>query len=440
MNNGSANNAQHHYRSEAGIAGSRQPACTRAALGAPTSRERLAALEALARAVAEGRETLPPFGQDVNNHIHTIYSFSPYSPTEAVWYARLAGLQSAGIMDHDSIAGAPEFVRAGEILGLATTVGVECRADFGGTRLRGRSINNPDQAGIAYMAIHGIPPARYVQVAAYFAPRIEARHVRNRRMLERLGTVLSGSAWDLDYEADVLPLSQARNGGTVTERHLLFALTQRVLAVAETPRRVVRILEEDFALSVPESVRGKLADVDNPWPEYDLLGFLKGTLLKRCYLPADAECPAVADVVGFAREIGAIPAYAYLGDVTVSVTGDKAAQAFEDEYLDELFEELVRLGFPAVTYMPSRNTPAQRARVRDLCRQWNLLEISGEDINSPRQSFVCEAQRAPECAHLNEAAWALIGHEREAALDESRGFFSSVTCAGTVRVPDFRRY
>jgi hypothetical protein len=36
-------------------------------------------------------EKLPPVARDVNNHIHTTYSFSPYSPTAAVYFARAAG-------------------------------------------------------------------------------------------------------------------------------------------------------------------------------------------------------------------------------------------------------------------------------------------------------------------------------------------------------------
>ena len=34
-------------------------------------------------------EPRPAQGKDVNNHIHTTYSFSPYSPTAAVWFARV---------------------------------------------------------------------------------------------------------------------------------------------------------------------------------------------------------------------------------------------------------------------------------------------------------------------------------------------------------------
>ena len=55
--------------------------------------------------------------RDVNNHIHTQYSFSPYSPTKAAWMAMQAGLATAGIMDHDTIAGAREYIEAGRILG-----------------------------------------------------------------------------------------------------------------------------------------------------------------------------------------------------------------------------------------------------------------------------------------------------------------------------------
>ena len=59
-------------------------------------------------------EPQPETGRDVNNHIHTTYSFSPYSPTAAVWFARAAGLCTCGLMDHDSIAGAEEFLAAAE--------------------------------------------------------------------------------------------------------------------------------------------------------------------------------------------------------------------------------------------------------------------------------------------------------------------------------------
>jgi len=105
-------------------------------------------------------------GGEVNCHVHTIYSFSPYSPSAAAARARASGLAAVGIMDHDSIAGAGEMREAGRVLGIATTAGVELRVSAAGTLLEGRKINNPDSTGVFYMMIHGVP-ARSVPRCAH---------------------------------------------------------------------------------------------------------------------------------------------------------------------------------------------------------------------------------------------------------------------------------
>ena len=79
--------------------------------------------------------------------------------------------------------------------------------------------------------------------------------------------------------------------------------------------------------------------------------------------------------------------------------------------------------------MPSRNTRAQLDRVRAMCEKHGLFQISGEDINSPRQSFVCEAQRDPAFRNLYEATWALIAHEWRATENKADGFFSPESVA-----------
>ena len=76
--------------------------------------------------------------------------------------------------------------------------------------------------------------------------------------------------------------------------------------------------------------------------------------------------------------MGAILCYPYLGDVTNSVTGDKKAAKFEDDFLDELFEMLKEEGVHGVTYMPARNTKEQMTRLQKLCRDYGMMEISGE--------------------------------------------------------------
>ena len=69
-------------------------------------------------------------------------------------------------------------------------------------------------------------------------------------------------------------------------------------------------------------------------------------------------------------------------------------------------------GVRGVTYMPTRNTPAQLARIRELAERHGFIQVSGEDINSPCQSFVIKAMENPMFSNLIDATWKLIGHEK----------------------------
>lgn len=387
--------------------------------------ERLANLRQLVSDARAGRLALPTPGRDVNNHIHTIYSFSPYSPTAAVWFAWQAGLCTCGLMDHDSIAGAGEFIEAAGIVGMGSTVGLECRVKFDGTPFAGRRINNPDQDSVAYIALHGVPHGRTQELNDYFAPYRARRNLRNRRMVQAVNGLMSRYGVELDFERDVLPLSQAAHGGSVTERHLASALAYRLMERIGMGTELVSFLEGELGLSLSAKLRGFLSDAKNPHYMYDLLGLIKSDLIARFYLEATDECPDVREVLELSERLGAISCYAYLGDVGESVTGDKRAQRFEDAYLEELVPYLKRLGFRAVTYMPSRNTRVQLERVRALCEENGLFQISGEDINSPRQAFVCQAQRDPAFLHLYRATWALIAHEWRATQDPDDGLFGA---------------
>ncbi|MGI6668209.1 MAG: PHP domain-containing protein [Acetivibrionales bacterium] len=393
-------------------------------LNANSAQERLSSLKMLKAAVDAGEIERPEPGNDVNNHIHTIYSFSPYSPSKAIWMAYQAGLKTAGIMDHDTISGAREFIKAGKILGVATTIGVECRADFSDTPLRGKRLNNPDQVSNAYIAFHGIPHQKISDVEKFLRPYLDERIKRNILMVNKINETIKPFGITLDFEVDVKSLSMYAEGGSITERHILFAFSKKLVNKFGKGRRLVGFLKNSLELDLNPRIEKYLLDESNIYYEYDLLGALKSDMVKMFYIDARSECPGVREAIAFCREIGAISAYAYLGDVGDSVTGDKKAQKFEDDYLDLLFEVLKSLGFNAVTYMPSRNTTAQLKRVKALCEKHGLFQISGEDINSPRQPFVCPAMRDKEFADLIDSTWALVGHERAATENIANAMFS----------------
>ncbi len=351
----------------------------------------------------------------INNHIHTSYSFSPYTPADAARMAYANGLATAGIMDHDTVAGAREFLEAGRILGLPVTVGVECRVDMSETSLRGKRINNPDQISVAYLVMHGIPHSNLEKVDAYFEPYRRKRNERNRAMTANISALVAPYGITLDYEKDVAPLARV----TMTERHVLFGLAKKIIEKYPEPQDALSFLREDMGVNVSDKLESLLlSGKSNPMLyEYDMLGLLKSSLIEKIYIPATDELPSLGEYREMVKTYGGIAAYAYLGDVTSSVTGDKKAQKFEDDYLDELFDVLRRYEFDAVTFMPTRNTPEQLSRIMELCRRDGFFQISGEDINSPRQSFICPAYDKPEFAHLIKAAYTLIEYENMAETD-----------------------
>jgi len=397
-------------------------------LNAPSKEERLRALTEIAAARRNGASEQPRAGENVNNHIHTTYSFSPYSPSMAAYLARQNGLATAGIIDHDSMAGAEEFIEAGKVIGIAVTVGFECRCDMRGTPFRSKNFNNPDQNSIAYFTMHGVPHVSIARVENFLRPYRERRNVRNRAMVENLNRIGAPLGVLLDFDADVAAVSNCGEGGSITERHILYAFSEKMIQRTGRGKPLAEFLIGPLGVPLAGAVYDRIMDARNDMYVYYLLNMLKGEFLRRFYIDAFDECPALCDFFALGEEIGAIPAYAYLGDVSGSVTGDKKDQLFEDGYLDEFVDYLAGYGFKALTFMPSRNTPRQLKCVTALCEKHRLFQISGEDINSPFQPFVCDALTKPEHKNLIESAWALVGHEKT-----ENGMFSEKM---TARFPD----
>ena len=406
-------------------------------LNAYTKEDRLRALADLKALIDSGDIKTPQRQVYTNNHVHTKYSFSPYSPAKAVWSAYMSGLSTVGIIDHDAVGGAQEFIQAGEILGIATTVGFEIRTDWSDTQLAGKRINNPDQVSNAYISAHGIPHQN-IRNAHMFLRKIRtARAMRNEKIVDNINGIVDKLGISVDYDQDVLPLSMAHDGGGVTERHLLFALTKKIIAKYGKGEALIDVLRKELNIALGVKPLAYLLDKSNAMYEYDLLNVLKSSFIADIYVNADrSEAIPVQQAVDFIKELGAIPTYCYLGDVEASPTGDKKAQKFEDDYLEDVFEVCKRIGFWAIAYMPSRNTKKQLARVMALCDKYEFMQISGEDINQPRQSFVCE--QLTEYKHLTDTTWALVGHELSATKNIRDGMFAADVVSLQQRIEKYK--
>ncbi|MDR0465327.1 MAG: PHP domain-containing protein [Treponema sp.] len=393
--------------------------------------ERLAALRAWHK--AEGNRVFFENTGEINNHIHTIYSYSPYTPAMAAYKAWEAGLRAAGSVDHDSIAAADEMLAAGAVLGIGGCSGFEVRvsfkkdADGKASAFAARKINNPDSEGFAYMTVQGIPRPGIKKAAQFLVPIREERLRRTKAMAVSADALLREAGMEeIDFERDIYQISKYGEGGEITERHLLASIAQKIIQKYGKGPRLTDGIKQKFGISVSPKIKTLLSDPENPHYLYDLLGILKTDLLPSIFIqPDENECISAQSVTSFASSIGAIPSYAYLGDVGESPTGDKKAEKFEDNYIEELFSELSHLGYKAVTYMPPRNTIRQLGNVQNLCGKHGFMEISGVDINSSRQSFNCPEVLKDECRHLIDTTWALIAHERLSGVDIRYGIFSA---------------
>ena len=200
------------------------------------------------------------------------------------------------------------------------------------------------------MAFHGIPHQNLEKVEDFLKPIRATRKVRMEKETQKLNDYLSRLNMDisLSFEKDVMPLTKYHSGGTVTERHILLSLSNKFIKNFGKGKSLISILES--YIDIPNNLLPLLNDENNEYYAYDLLGLFKSDLVPHFFISSsNNECPKVEEAVNFSCQIGAIPAYAYLGDVHESATGDKKNQAFEDSFLDKLIDELVKLGFQAVT-------------------------------------------------------------------------------------------
>jgi pimeloyl-ACP methyl ester carboxylesterase len=101
-------------------------------------------------------------------------------------------------MDHDSIAGTEEFLAAADAAKMGATIGIECRVKLTGSPFENKKLNNPDQAGVAYMTMHGVPHDKAAEVNAFFAPYRALRNERNKKMVAGINEMM-GKYGKMEY-------------------------------------------------------------------------------------------------------------------------------------------------------------------------------------------------------------------------------------------------
>ena len=149
-----------------------------------------------------GLDTAGPGPVDL--HVHSTASDGSLTPAAVVERARLAGLSAIALTDHDTVAGVPAAIAAGEALGVRVVGGCEfsCAAPWGEMHVLGYFL-----------------PADSAELEDFLERRRADRVRRGREMVSRLQAL----GVQLDFE-DVL--RQAK-GGAVGRPHVARALVRQ---------------------------------------------------------------------------------------------------------------------------------------------------------------------------------------------------------------------
>jgi len=340
--------------------------------------ERKSALVELVSMVEARQVELAETGGFTNLHFHTFYSYNAcgYSPSKIAWLARRAGLAVAGIIDFDVFDGLAEFYEAGELVGLKASVGIETRVFV--PEFADAVINSPGEPGVSYHMGSGVPSAEVPAEFSGFEARLRGIAAqRTRGLVERVNRYLSPV--ELDYEADVVPLTPA---GNATERHVSLAYARKARSV---------FADDAVLASFWTSKLGDEVERSDMPEGLNLLNLIRSRTMKRGgvgYVKPDAgSFPTMAEVNEFVLAAGGIPTLAWLDGTTDA-----------EKSIEKLLEVAMATGVAAVNIIPDRNYTPGLGEKDEKCRNlYDFVELAesldlpivvGTEMNAPGQKFV----------------------------------------------------
>lgn len=116
-------------------------------------------------------------------HTHSTYSDGTVTPTELIRLAKEAGLSAVALCDHNTVAGLPEFRKAGAESGITAVEGVEFSTDYRETELHILGLF--------------IPAEHHAAVTGKLAQMLVRKEQSNRDLV----TALNGAGLELNYDA-----------------------------------------------------------------------------------------------------------------------------------------------------------------------------------------------------------------------------------------------
>jgi len=385
---------------------------------------REAAVDKIVALAKAGKIRRAPLSLESNNHVHGKDSYSPFYPEEIVYRAWRAGLQTVGLIDHYTLAGAERFLAAAKKFGIKATVGFEIQVNSKGTPLEGKEINYPGAKTI-YVLVHSIAQLRDPALQKMLRDSRREKAERYVKMINgdgnttegiiaklhnQLGIELKGIGPEnqdkvFDYKRDVDPFAEREEGddfGNVLDRHLgkALAIAMKADETTENMRKIFEALPEgeqtalkknyENYLKTQKAYQKALAAGDTtPMVMDDALEFMRGVFMKpgakfSCLiLPNDIECPSIKTISDYGTAARGLFAIAYLGSAKgTSVTEEQ--RLLLDRKLISAYRAAGALVI-VFAIMPQRNDNDDRKNASASARDEKARIGSGVDINRADQ-------------------------------------------------------
>jgi predicted metal-dependent phosphoesterase TrpH len=254
---------------------------------------------------------------------HSLHSDGELEPTAVVEHAARAGVGLLALTDHDTVAGVPEAIAAGERLDVRVIAAVEISAVDGGYE---------DLHVLGYGVDPGDPTLNERLCEAR-----EDRHVRAESMIQRLH--------ELGFEVDREPLRRRRETGSPLGRPHLAG------AVLSHPANAARLNREELG---------------------DVSAFIPAYLIPGAPAYAGRTRPTVAEAIGWIHDAGGVAVWAHpFWDIKAAAEVLEAIERFRDAGLD------------GVEAFYVTHDAAQTALLADRCAALGLLSTASSDFHGP---------------------------------------------------------
>jgi len=344
----------------------------------------------------------------VNLNVHTSTSFSPYSAQLGAYMAYKSGITLAGICDYGAVSSIAEFENSCQTLGIAYVGGFELSV-------------NDEQLGNFIASFYGVN-AQNIQVFESVLGSFRANcEQRARSLADNLNRKLKKFDLIIDFDKDVLPLTQKKRGGTITFKHVYMALSEKIIERCGKGKPTADFIRQQLCFDIAECDYNLLCDANDPHYVYDLISTLRSSskaTSKEC------EYPSVQSVLQVAKEQGLICAYQYNGEDNWIASENDCESAVKQ--FQKRLDCVKQLGFTAVSICVKNLGLVTACAFTKAIEENQMLVILNEKTEYPRNRF--DIVNLDGCeSFVNKCAFAILGNAVSIISNPEDSMFSAKT-------------